>query len=318
MPKGIALIDWTNKMGFFTLFQYPQTLITEEEVMRIGSIHRMRYLEPGFITLNLKNFKVASFYSGMKTSRWVVEPNYVISLLLDLSENAESYSEILPVACLKILESIKTEQYKNVIPAVFENINLGRIIVKKDILQKIFPPKVDEKVDLNELKQLREKVMEQDGIIKMLQGMIENKDVVSTPNIKNLAEIDMLKTRIKMKEENIAELKKRVAQAEMKTSRISILEARVRTMTADLNEKKEIIIELKQKLGNTKPISTTGSMTKSDSDEVIALKQVIQENNMIITQLRSKIESGEIDTALISSISKDLGEKENLSKYIGL
>ncbi|MHA1253574.1 MAG: hypothetical protein ACTSRP_26605, partial [Candidatus Helarchaeota archaeon] len=96
MPIGIALIGWTNKTGFYTIYQYPQILITEEEVMRIGSIHRMRYLEPSFITLNLKNYKVASFYSGMKTSRWVVEPNYVISLILDPSENAEAYSEILP------------------------------------------------------------------------------------------------------------------------------------------------------------------------------------------------------------------------------
>ncbi|MHA1271381.1 MAG: hypothetical protein ACTSPY_16425 [Candidatus Helarchaeota archaeon] len=317
MPIGIALISWTNKTGFFTLYQYPQTLITEEEVMRIGSIHRMRYLEPSFITLNIKNYKVASFYSGMKTSRWIVEPNYVISLILDPSENAEAYSEILPVASLRILETIKTEHYKNTTAAVFEDINLGRIIVRKEVIKKIFPDEVEEKVDIKELKELRAKVEEQDGIIKMLQGMLENKDAISTPDVKNLAEIDMLKTRLKMKEDTINELKKKLSEAEMKTSRIAILEARVRTINADLNEKNDYIKELKEKLSN---IQAAGSNIpeSSDIDQVSRLNQILNEKNAIINKLTEQVKSNDIDKKMISNIDEQLDFKEGSSKYIGL
>ncbi|TFF86288.1 MAG: hypothetical protein EU551_01970 [Promethearchaeota archaeon] len=318
MPLGIALIDWTNKTGFFTIMQYPQTLITEEEVMRIGSIHRMRYLEPSFITLNIKNYKVASFYSGMKTARWVIEPNYVISLILESSENAEAYSEILPIASLRILESIRTNTFKNVVPAVFEDIKLGRIIINKNELEKIFPSKAEEKVDLTELKTLRQKVQEQEGIINMLQNMMENKGGASGQNVENLAEIDMLKTRLKMKNDKIEELEKRVSDAEMKASRISLLETRVRTMTADINEKKEIIRELKNKVSSVKDMSGIGGSEKSDDDEIARLSRIIQEKDTIINKLRAKIESGETDGSVISSITKDLEDSEGLSKYIGL
>ncbi|MHA1253364.1 MAG: hypothetical protein ACTSRP_25530, partial [Candidatus Helarchaeota archaeon] len=108
---------------------------------------------------------------------------------------------------------------QNMVAAVFEDIKLGRIIVKKEIIQKIFPPKTEEKVDLRELQELRQKVKEQEGIIKMLQGMLEEKNIGSTPNIQNLAELDMLKTRLRMKDEKIEELKKKVSEAEIKASR---------------------------------------------------------------------------------------------------
>ncbi|MHA1311402.1 MAG: hypothetical protein ACTSQO_10790 [Candidatus Helarchaeota archaeon] len=318
MPIGLALIGWTNKTGFYSMYQYPNTVITEEEVMRIGSVHRMRYLEPSFITLNLKKFKVASFYSGMKTSRWVVEPNYVISLILDLSENAEAYSEILPIASLKILESIKTGFYQNVMAGVYEDINLGRVIVKKEILQRIFPPKVEEKLDINKLKELQEKVQEQEGIIKMLQGLLEKKDAPLPDNIKNLAEIDMLKTRLKMKDEEIAGLKKKVSEAEMKVSRISLLEARVRTLTADIKEKNDYIKELKQKLSEVQPISTDISKNALESDQISRFKQIINEQNTLIQQLKNQIESGETDKAMIASITEGIDAKKGHSKYIGL
>ncbi|MBD3229017.1 MAG: hypothetical protein GF329_12580 [Candidatus Lokiarchaeota archaeon] len=316
--KGIALIDWTNKTGFFTIMQYPQTLITEEEVMRIGSIHRMRYLEPSFITLNLKNYKVASFYSGMKTSRWVIEPNYVISLILEPEENAEAYSEILPIASLRILESIKNDTYKKTIPAVYEDIKLGRIIVRKDELLKIFPPKAEEKVDLTELKDLREKVKEQEGIIKMLQGMMEGKGDGSAPDVKNIAEIDMLKTRINMKNQKIEELKKKVSAAEMKSSRTSLLETRIRTMNADINEKERIIKELKDNIAQLKMGSSEQRVEGVNSEELANLKQTLREKNAIIEQLKSKIESGETDKLMISELHKDLEEGQGLSKYISL
>ena len=38
MPRGIALIGWTNKEGFFLIYKYPEDIaLTKEEVMRIGS-----------------------------------------------------------------------------------------------------------------------------------------------------------------------------------------------------------------------------------------------------------------------------------------
>ncbi|MHA1231725.1 MAG: hypothetical protein ACTSPQ_13845 [Candidatus Helarchaeota archaeon] len=317
MPIGIALIGWTNKTGFYTIYQYPQILITEEEVMRIGSIHRMRYLEPSFITLNLKNYKVASFYSGMKTSRWVVEPNYVISLILDPSENAEAYSEILPVASLRILESVKGEHYQNMVAAVFEDIKLGRIIVKKEIIQKIFPPKTEEKVDLRELQELKQKVKEQEGIIKMLQGMLEEKNIGSTPNIQNLAELDMLKTRLRMKDEKIEELKKKVSEAEIKASRVTLLETRIRTITADLNEKNEYIKELKQKLADATAHGGV-SISSSESDEIRRLKQIIIEKDNIIKQLQAQVDSSGFEKIAVSKISSELDDKEGYSKYISL
>ena len=104
MPLGISLIGWTNKEGFFLINKYPNDFdLNEEEIMRIGSLHRMRRLDANVITLKLKDLNVCSFFSGLITAQYYIAPNFVISLFLEKHEDPKAYTKILPLGSKIVL-----------------------------------------------------------------------------------------------------------------------------------------------------------------------------------------------------------------------
>ncbi|MHA1650225.1 MAG: hypothetical protein ACTSYB_08525 [Candidatus Helarchaeota archaeon] len=192
MPRGICLIGWTNKEGFFLIHKYPADFeLTEEEVMRIGSLHRMRRLDANVITLKLKELNVVSFFSGLITAQYYIAPNFVISLCLEKDENPKDYVKILPLGSKMVLSEFPVKRfdartttfrdvlsnigqtYLQTLPALYNAILNNEIKVNEDELAIILAAERKESALQIECNQLREELQSKNSMIETLQGMIK-------------------------------------------------------------------------------------------------------------------------------------------------
>ncbi|NHI92509.1 MAG: hypothetical protein EAX96_08390 [Candidatus Lokiarchaeota archaeon] len=174
MPIGLCLIGWTNKEGFFIISKYPEFTLDEEDAMSIGSTHRMRNLKPNSITLSLKNYNVASFFSGLRD--YYIVPNIAISLILNKDEDPQQYVNKIPLGVKDILNGLGgiknidfsdrlvniervmgaiqgNDSYKQAMPNLFGALSFGTIQENPDELMKIIPPEDEEEIDLTTLQQ---------------------------------------------------------------------------------------------------------------------------------------------------------------------
>ena len=72
MPDGIVVLGWRDDIGAYLLAQHPNDFsLSVDSVMSIYNVHRQNSLEPNFGYLSTKELKVASFFTGMKTTRFL-------------------------------------------------------------------------------------------------------------------------------------------------------------------------------------------------------------------------------------------------------
>ncbi|NVM01513.1 MAG: hypothetical protein HWN67_04225 [Candidatus Helarchaeota archaeon] len=306
MPKGLALFGWTNKEGFFFIDGEPKNirrLLDDETVMRIGSLHRLRKLDPNFLTLNLPNFKIASFFSGMKTARYIISPNFTLTLILDLEENPHKYSAILPTAAKEVLKTLSGEKkrfdtrtarmgdvltaigdaFKEVLPKIFDDICKDRIqhaMSVEDLLDEAGYAEEEISEAEKQLQQLRDVIEEKDGMIKMLQKMLseQEKSAGDTfgPSVSDYTTmIQDLQNKLTEEKRINKDLLNKSQKLEAQIERSPLMENKLRSLQADLKERdvkiqeqKEKIRELEEALesgGIVSPTSATASSTSKTS-----------------------------------------------------
>ena len=361
LPKGIVLIGWTNKEGFFLIHKYPTDVeLTDEEVMRIGSTHRMRNLDANTISLRLKNLNVVSFFSGLITSKYFIAPNFVLSLLLDHSENPREYINTLSTGAEIVLSEFPVkrfdarttsfsdvlsnigESYHQTLPKLYNALINKEIEVKADMdqffdsvardLDTTMEIDVDSETDITTL---RNKIKEQDGLIKMLQNIVEGKDTDSS-SAEYIAKVETLKTQLSNSEQRNKEKDSKISQLEIQLARIDILETRIQTLQSDILSRDAEIADLRTKLKVTSGLPT-GSiaadlMSPSSAEidvwknKVMELQNELLERNALISKLKTQL-SGQLDDqearALLAELSTqtsstDQIEDEMKSKYIPL
>jgi len=105
MPDGIVVLGWRDDIGAYLLAQHPHNFsLTVDSVMSVYNVHRQNSLEPNFGYLSTKNLKVASFFTGMKTTRFLgPAPNFTVGVLLQKNENAVSFKKIIERVTTKYL-----------------------------------------------------------------------------------------------------------------------------------------------------------------------------------------------------------------------
>jgi hypothetical protein len=224
MPRGICLIGWTNKEGFFLIHKYPETFdLTEEEIMRIGSLHRMRRLDANVISLKLKDLNVVSFFSGLITAQYYIAPNFVISFLLEKNEESKDFIKTLPLGSKMVLSEFPVKRfdartttfhdvlsnigqtYLETLPALYTSLLDNQIQINEDELSIILAAEQKGTAIEREYEQLKEEVKTKDSMIQTLQQMIkEHTEVIkseetlakfkATLNAK--MEIEDLKTKV--------------------------------------------------------------------------------------------------------------------------
>lgn len=120
LPKGIIIIKWDNEIGAVLVAQYPKELKLPTKVFtNIYANHRIENTDPNFATITLKDSKVTSFFSGMGENIIVI-PNHVIALVLRRDENPFKFKDVLKKSAAEILENIKNEKYKKLLPKLYD------------------------------------------------------------------------------------------------------------------------------------------------------------------------------------------------------
>ncbi len=278
---GIALFGWTNKEGFFLIDCYPESMkayLDEETVMRIGSLHRMRNLDPNFITINFPNYKIASFFSGMKTSKFIISPNFTIVLLLELAENPYKYSMILPTASKEILQSLSGDKqrfdtriaripdvlaaigtgFKPLLPKVFNDIMNDQIKVDALSIEELLKQEGYSVQELSEtekkIQELQDQLKEKDGVIEMLQKMLTQKAEESGggdfgPSIKDYTNtIELLQRQLSQEKRARLNAVEQVQQLEAKLDRFPLLENKIKEVQEIIQQKDQEIVRLNEQI----------------------------------------------------------------------
>jgi len=280
MPIGLALFGWTNKEGFFLIGCTPdhiKTHLDDETVMRIGSLHRMRKLDPNFLTLNLKNFRIASFFSGMKTAKYIITPNFTITLLLETDENPHEYSNILPAASKEILESLSGDKqrfdtriarmpdviasigdaYKPVLPKVFDDICTGKITQTLSVEELLgeagYGEEEEESPAEKEIRKLQDIIKEKEESISMLQKMLSQKQASGGGDANSIISdmnntLTILQKQLSEERNRVRELTTKVQKYEAQLTKYPLLEKKSREMLAEINTIKNTNEELQGKL----------------------------------------------------------------------
>ncbi|MBD3229500.1 MAG: hypothetical protein GF329_15050 [Candidatus Lokiarchaeota archaeon] len=241
MPKGIILIGWTNKEGFFLIHKYPKDLkISESEIMRIGSLHRMRQLDANVISLKLKKLNVISFFSGLITADYHIAPNFAISLLLDKSEDKKNYIKTLPLGSKIVLEKLPLKRfdartttekevlanigisYRETLPKLYEKLINDEISVNEKELKSILKTKTELEKLREQNQKLQDKIVDKEVKINLLKDTIEEltqklKSKGSIKNIKMKMEEKMKIAKLKNEyESKINELKKELDEVQQR------------------------------------------------------------------------------------------------------
>ncbi|MFX0133151.1 MAG: hypothetical protein ACFFDN_05860 [Candidatus Hodarchaeota archaeon] len=294
MPKGLALFGWTNKEGFFLIDCVPKDikrLLDDETVMRIGSLHRLRKLDPNFLTLNLPNFKIASFFSGMKTARYIITPNFTLTLLLDLDENPHKYPAILPTAAKEVLKALSGEkqrfdtrtarmsdvltaigeEYKEVLPKVFNDIcndQIQHAMSVEDLLDEAGYAEEEISEAEKQMQKLRDIIDEKDGMIKMLQKMLSEQEKSARdtfgPSLSDYTSmVQDLQNKLTEEKRISKDLINKNQKLEAQIERAPLMENKLRSLQADLRERDTLIKEQKEKIRELEEALESGGVVSS-------------------------------------------------------
>lgn len=347
MPKGIVLIGWTNKEGFFIIHKHPATLfINDEEVMRIGSTHRMRNLDANVITLREKELNVVSFFSGLITSKYHIAPNFVVSMVLEKSENPRDYLKTLPKGVEIVLSEFPVkrfdarttsfrdvlsnigESYNQTLPKLYKALINNEIQIKQDmtdffdsISRDLDKPTTDEEVDASTVEELRSKIAEQDGVIKMLQNMVEGKDFSGATEY--VAKIERLKTQLSNSERRNKENDRRISELEIQLSRIDLLETRIQSLQSAVTERDAEIAELRSRIpgsaglssSTSGDVSTSGGQAQVWKNKVLELQGELRERTALINKLKTQL-SGHLDEEEARSLLSELSQKATIQSSL--
>jgi len=120
MPKGIIIIKWDNEIGAVLVAKYPEELkLATKLFTNIYANHRIENTDPNFATMTLRDSKITSFFSGFGKNIIVI-PNHVIALVLRRDESPFKYKDVLKKSAAEILQNIKNEKYKKLLPKLYD------------------------------------------------------------------------------------------------------------------------------------------------------------------------------------------------------
>jgi len=85
--KGILILRFNENLEAFIDAEYPHDIseslnIKASDLMNIYTFHRMKEEKPNFFQMEIKDFNVASFFTGFSFKKYVGYPNHAISVIL--------------------------------------------------------------------------------------------------------------------------------------------------------------------------------------------------------------------------------------------
>jgi len=313
MVDEICLIGWRDDIGAYLIMQYPRKklVINAQDVMQIYTAHRQNTLYPNFATIHYKGKKIASFFSGLKTTEYIAAPNFIVSLFLDESESPSIFKDLLP----NVSATLLTKLFE-VLPDILKQLNQvkGIIILTKEPDIGEFPILIYP--DLKVSSKIKAKIFEahykSDKIEKKCVIDIDDTQYVSiftgTEAEQFIVVPNLIVVFLLAKEANASSIKKKITQyATLLLSKISNL------LSKALDECNEKIVELmiEDELKESPIITEKDFQQFSKVEDEPEILMETGSSDRTITQMHGNSESESSIDHILEHIKMKAQELEN-------
>lgn len=329
--RGILIIGFNKSPGAYIDNQYPEDItekmnVNTADLMNVYALHRMRQMQPNYITLKIKNVPIVSFYSGFSFKHYVGKPDFAITIILSPEDNPnEDYEGMLRRIAFELLPRRDSLEFDDMLFEYFEDLkekNLepyfeeykegeGSSIAtisdesfsEEDEVKKLAKEglKVDElsfdkqfeqmeKWELKgELEELKKQLTEKNGKIRELSQAINEK--LGVANVANKAEV--LRVREELSEKN---------------NKLDEWGAKL----ADLSEKNYILMETVRKLTEMSTMQT--EEMEVYGQQVISLEKKLGEKEKLIEEISNNFleVKSELDRIKSSAVGTSRPESSGL------
>ena len=285
--------------------QYPKSIaeslnVKPSDLMNVYTLHRMKKNEPNFFQMEIKEFTLASFFTGFSYKRYVGQPDLAITVFLS-----------------------EDEINQDVLPKDFEG-------MVRRLAHEILPLRATENDD-----HIMDELLK-DYFIKLQNGELEpyweeksEEEVESEKITIDTTEIDAISkqvsSEVEFSEDDESELKAEiVVQPKDKFSKDNLnviekqeLEKEIKELKTALSEKIEKIRELTKKIADQQSDKSEREEWKTKYEDLIKENDLLKENVSKLTEMvAQQNEELEKQARDITKLKKDLGEKETAQSKV--
>lgn len=136
MIKAILVIGWRSDSGAYLVDIYPPDYrVDEQDLTNIFSVHRMA--ANGVFELAKQDFnfirlfdgtRLVSWYSGFKTTNYLVRPDFCVGLILSEDENPAKWEEPLHVIAYNVLLHLEDPDFIDYLEQLYNGLNEGYLV----------------------------------------------------------------------------------------------------------------------------------------------------------------------------------------------
>ncbi len=117
MPKGLLILQWSDRAGPLIIAKYPENAderISRKSLLQVYNMHQFNQ-EEDCAWLSMESANFISYYSGRKK-------NISIVLILNILENPEDYEKVIRDISKVILSHFEDDSYISLLPEIFTKI----------------------------------------------------------------------------------------------------------------------------------------------------------------------------------------------------
>ncbi len=297
--KGIMILGFNENYEAYIKTQYPKNIaeslnVKPSDLMNVYTLHRMKKNEPNFFQMEIKEFTIASFFTGFSYKRYVGQPDLAITVFLS-----------------------EDEINQDILPKDFEG-------MVRRLAHEILPLRATENDDhtIDELLK--------DYFIKLQNGELEpyweeqsEEEVEGEKLTIDTIEIDaftgQVSSEVEFSEDDESELKAEIvvqpkdnfSKDNLKIIEKQELEKEIKDLKTALSEKIEKIRELTKKIVDQQSDKSEREEWKTKYEELTKENDLLKENVSKLTEMvAQQNEEMEKQARDISKLKKDLAEKE--------
>ncbi|MFX1259934.1 MAG: hypothetical protein ACFFAN_18955, partial [Promethearchaeota archaeon] len=241
--KGIMILGFNERFEAYIVAQYPSDVsknlnIKASDLMNIYTLHKMKKSEPNFFQMEIKDFSVASFFTGSSFKHYVGTPDYAITVFLSEDEINE---DILPKDFEFLLRRIAYEilPKKNDVDdsVFFDLLKKNYLMLKNGELEPYWEESTEEEIEASTT---------QTNVIEVVNKQDINKDEISekTDNETEISE----ESESKLEAEVIVKSEEKKSDDYYDKLEKQVLEEEIEDLKILLNEKTEKIRELTKRI----------------------------------------------------------------------
>ena len=309
------ILRFNEEFAAFIDAQYPKKLsktlkIKASDLMNIYTLHRKKMDEPNFFQMEIKDFNVASFFTGFSFKRYVGLPDHAITVIFSPEEmNNDNLPKDFEGMLRKIAYELLPLKYD---PDFNKILKEYYIILKNGDLEPYWEESIEEHSDedigdiVKELEPIKEKDKEKKELELKTEIITQSEDNFLEDRFDKLEkevleqEIEDYKMLLKEKSEKIRELTKRITGQHSGSSEIEDWKLKYEK----LEEEKEFLNQNLNKL-------TT--ITSQQNQEINTLKKELNEKKTQIEEMNREIEE---NNKIFDESKKFEGESIDLQKRI--